>query len=122
MPKETNLAARNDKGEVVLYHDSDYPSPALIELLEKYNSGSTAIVLEMVRKEQENSFTINNRNSKTACTSSILCMTYVFVLTLTMILLGTFLIVKGNQVSGCITLFMGIVSIISTMAKNIKRK
>ena len=30
MPKETNLAARNDKGEVVLYHDSDYPSPALI--------------------------------------------------------------------------------------------
>ena len=69
MPKETNLAARNDKGEVVLYHDSDYPSPALIELLEKYNSGSTAIVLEMVRKEQENSFTINNRNSKTACTS-----------------------------------------------------
>ena len=38
MPKETNLAARNDKGEVVLYHDSDYPSPALIELLEKYNS------------------------------------------------------------------------------------
>ena len=122
MPKETNLAARNDKGEVVLYHDSDYPSPALIELLEKYNAGSTAIVLEMVRKEQENSFTINNRNSKTACASSILCMTYVFVLTLSMILLGTFLIVKGNQVSGCITLFMGIVSIISTMAKNIKRK
>ena len=79
MPKETNLAARNDKGEVVLYHDSDYPSPALIELLEKYNSGSTAIVLEMVRKEQENSFTINNRNSKTACTSSILCMTYVLL-------------------------------------------
>ena len=53
MPKETNLAARNDKGEVVLYHDSDYSSPALIELLEKYNSGSRPLFWKWCEKSRK---------------------------------------------------------------------
>lgn len=128
MPKETSLAARNTKGETLLYHDSVYPSQQIIDTFEKYYPGASRELLEMVRIDQANVFTLENRNSKLQFTLRVLGMTFAFILTLGMIGVGALLIVMGHAITGCLSLFMGILSIIGVIAtggqseKNTKKK
>jgi len=116
MRKERDLAVRTDKGDVALYHDSNYPSPAVIDIFEKYSPGSSGVILEMVRKDQENGFVIENRNSLLEFWTRILGMVFAFILTLAMIGVGALLIIKGNPITGCLTLFTGIIGIITVIA------
>lgn len=88
MPKETNLAARNTRGDMVLLHDSSYPSAKTIELFEKYHPGSAGILLEMVRTDQANSFILADRDSRLEFWTRILGMVFAFILTLALILSG----------------------------------
>ena len=64
MPKEMHLAARNNRGDELLYHENPYPPVSVVELFEKYSPGSAKVLLDMAKTDQENSFEIANRASK----------------------------------------------------------
>lgn len=117
MPKETHLAARSRRGDVVMLHDSAYPSERVVEMFEKYHKGAAAELLEMVRADQRDAFTIDDRNSRLDFITRILGIVFAFLLTLCLILTGALLILRGHSMSGGSALACGIVSLVTVIAK-----
>ena len=116
MLKDTNLAAGNNSGNLVLYRDSSYPAPVIIDTFEKYHKGSAGMLLKMVQKDQNDGFILANRNSLLEFWTRLLGLIFAFLLTAGMIGTGALLLLKGHPISGGFTLATGIVGIIGTIA------
>ncbi|MGN0832608.1 MAG: hypothetical protein ACI4RD_03020 [Kiritimatiellia bacterium] len=116
MPKETHLAARRSDGAALYYHDSPYPTKDVVEMFEHYHKGAAKDLLEMVRREQAAELKLSDRNSSLEYVTRILGMCFAFVLALAIIAGGIILICHNHEVTGCITLFTGLLGIIGCLA------
>ena len=116
MPKETHLAARRSDGAELYYHDTPYPPEAVVELFERHNKGAARDLLEMVKSEQATELKIRDRNSSLEYVTRILGMCFAFFLALAIVSGGIILICYKHEVTGCITLFTGLLGIIGCLA------
>lgn len=116
MPKETHLAARRSDGAELYYHDTPYPPAEVVELFEQHCKGAAATLLEMVKAEQSTELAVRNRNSKLEYVTRILGMCFAFLLALGVLAGGIILICQNHEVTGCITLFTGLLGIIGCLA------
>ena len=116
MPTETHLAARRADGAELYYHDTPYPPEAVVELFERHCKGSARELLEMVKAEQSTELRIRDRNSRLEYVTRILGMCFAFLLSLAIIASGIILICNSHEVTGTITLLMGLLGIIGCLA------
>lgn len=116
MPTETRLAARRPDGAELYYQDTPYPPEAVVELFERYSKGSAKELLEMVKAEQSAELKVRDRNSCLEFVTRILGMCFAFLLSLAIIAAGIILICSRHEVSGLITLLLGLLGIIGCLA------
>ena len=112
MPKEMHLAARNNRGDELLYHENPYPPVNVVDMFEKYNPGSAKILLEMARDDQKNSFEIANRVSK----CNFCRVVFAFLLTALFIVCGTFLLYTEHYVVGSISVLIALLGLIGSIS------
>lgn len=116
MPTETHLAARRPDGAALYYHDTPYPPEAVVELFERHHKGAARELLEMVKSEQATELKVRDRNSRLEYVTRILGMCFAFVLAFAMVSGGIVLICYKHEVTGCITLFTGLIGIVGCLA------
>lgn len=112
MPKEMRLAARNSKGEELLYHENPYPPANVVDLFEKYCPGSAKILLDMARSDQQNNFVIANRQSKIQAIRAW----FGFILTGIFISCGTFLLYTEHWIGGSISVIIALIGLIGNIS------
>ena len=122
MPTETHLAARRSDGAELYYHDTPYPPENVVELFEKYSKGAARDLLDMVKSEQATELKIRDRNSSLEYVTRVLGMCFAFLLALAIVSGGIVLICYKHEVTGCITLFTGLLGIIGCLATGGKQQ
>ena len=116
MPKETHLAAKRADGAALYYHDTPYPPEEVVELFERHCPGAAKELLGMVKAEQAAELQVRDRISSLEYVTRILGMCFAFVLALAIVAGGIILICHSHEVTGCITLFTGLLGIIGCLA------
>ncbi len=116
MPTETHLAAKRADGAELYYHDTPYPPETVVELFERYHKGAAGELLAMVKAEQSTELRVRDRNSKLEYVTRILGMCFAFMLALAIVSGGIVLICYNHEVTGCLTLFTGLLGIIGCLA------
>lgn len=116
MPSETRLAARRADGAELFYHDTPYPPAEVVDMFERHSQGATKDLLEMVKAEQASELKIRDRNSRLEFVTRVAGMCFAFLLSLALIAAGVVLICKSHEITGCLTLFTGLLSIIGCLA------
>ena len=116
MPKEMHLAARNNRGDELLYHENPYPPVNVVDMFEKYNKGSAKVLLEMARDDQRNSFEIANRASR----CNFWRVVFGFSLTALFIACGTFLLYTGHYIVGSINVLIALLGLIGNIATDVR--
>lgn len=112
MPKEMHLAARNNRGDELLYHENPYPPVSVVELFEKYSPGSAKVLLDMAKTDQENSFEIANRASKV----NAVRVWFGFLLTALFIVCGTFLLYTEHYIGGSVSVVIALLGLIGNLS------
>lgn len=116
MPTETKIAARSEDGSAIFYSQATIPSPEVVASYERFCPGAANIMLNMAVEEQKIDLYVRERNSRLEFAARLMGMVFAFVLALSMICGGILLIIKGHNVSGCITLFTSLLGIVGCLA------
>ena len=116
MPTETTIAARNPDGAEIFYHDTPYPPIPIVELFERHKKGSAGDFLDMVKEEQAVELANRDRASRVYFFTRIAGLCFGFVLILSLIGTGTYLIAANRPLGGYASLILGLLSAISAIA------
>lgn len=116
MPTETSIAARDENGNELLYHRATLPSVQVVEVYERHCPGAAQTILGMAVKEQETENELRLSDNRLEFVTRVMGMVFAFILALCIIGGGIFLICVSHQVTGCITLFAGLIGVIGCLA------
>ena len=116
MPTETTIAARNPDGAEIFYHDTPYPPIHVVELFERHRKGSAGDFLEMVKAEQAVELANRDRSSRVYFFTRVAGLCFAFVLILSLLGAGTYLIATDKPLGGYASLILGLLSAIGAIA------
>ncbi len=121
MPTETTIAARRADGAEIFYHDTPYPPVSVVELFERHRKGSAGDFLEMVKAEQSVDLSARDRASRVYFFTRIAGLCFAFILILSLLAAGTYLISADKPLGGYASLILGLLSAISAIASGGRR-
>ena len=107
-PAEHKLAIIDKDGKAVAIHQSIYPSREVIEVFETYHKGAAQEILQMSRDEQRHA----HRMESAGVRFRFMGTAFGFVLCLTMLLIGAFLVYVDKPVSGCTTMIVAFLTLV----------
>jgi len=114
-PSENKLAIKVDKdGQALAFHQSIYPSREVIDVFESYHKGSAQEILQMSRDEQRHT----HRMESAGVTFRFMGTIFGFVLCLSMLLIGAFLVYVDKPVSGCTTMIVAFLTLVGNFFGN----
>lgn len=122
MPTETSIAARDGNGNELLVRHATIPSVQVVEAYERFFPGAARTMLGMSEREQATENALRLSDARLETWTRILGMAFAFLLACGIISGGIFLIVSNHEVSGCISLFSGLVGVIGCLATGGKSK
>ena len=116
MPSETTIAARRADGAEVYYHDTPYPPVDIVEMFERHKKGSAGDFLDMMKAEQAAVLPMRDRESRLEFVTRICGLCFGFVLILSLLGAGTYLIATDKPLGGYASLVLGLLSAIAAIA------
>ena len=116
MPSETTIAARRADGAEVYYHDTPYPPVDIVELFERHKKGSAGDFLDMMKAEQAAVLPMRDRESRLEFVTRICGLCFGFVLILSLLGAGIYLIAPDKPLGGYASLVLGLLSAIAAIA------
>ena len=116
MPTETSIAARDENGNELLFRQATIPSVQVVEAYERFCPGAARTMLDMAVREQAPESAIRISANRLELITRILGMFFAFILAIGIIGGGIYLITVSHEVTGCITLFTGLIGVIGCLA------
>ena len=107
-PQEKSIAIMDSDGKAIAFRQSIYPPREVLDSFEAYHKGSAAEILRMSSEEQKYIHRIGYSSVKFRFMGSI----FGFVLCLSMLLIGAFLIYADKPVSGCTTMIVAFLTLV----------
>jgi uncharacterized membrane protein len=114
----TLLAARDKGSSAVAIQSSEFPPVVVIDTLERYNPGSADRTLKMVEADQTHKHAIERR----IATIPFVAMWFGFILCLSLLLIGAFLIYLEKNLGGYASLGAALCMLVGNLYAQNKQK
>lgn len=119
---ETRIAARDPSGMEVYFQHSTLPTKENVEAYEAFYHGAAKKMLEMAAADQADLNRVRDRDSRLEFVTRICGLCFAFVLILSLLGTGTYLIAADKPVGGYSSLVLGMLSAISAIAAGGRKK
>ena len=119
---ETRIAARDSSGVEVFFQHSTLPTKENVEAYEAFYHGAAKKMLEMAAADQADLNRVRDRDSRLEFVTRICGLCFAFVLILSLLGAGTYLIATDKPVGGYSSLILGMLSAISAIAAGGRKK
>ncbi len=119
---ETRIAARDSSGVEVFFQHSTLPTKENVEAYEAFYHGAAKKMLEMAAADQADLNRVRDRDSRLEFVTRICGLCFAFVLILSLLGAGTYLIATDKPVGGYSSLVLGMLSAISAIAAGGRKK
>lgn len=113
---ETRIAARDPSGVEVYYQHSTLPTKENVAAYEAFYHGAARKMLEMAAADQADLNRIRDRDSRLEFVTRTCSLCFAFLLILSLLAAGTYLIAADKPVGGYASLVFGLLSAISAIA------
>ncbi len=119
---ETRIAARDSSGVEVFFQHSTLPTKENVEAYEAFYHGAAKEMPEMAAADQADLNRVRDRDSRLEFITRICGLCFAFVLILSLLGAGTYLIATDKPVGGYSSLILGMLSAISAIAAGGRKK
>lgn len=119
---ETRIAARDPSGMEVYFQHSTLPTKENVEAYEAFYHGAAKRMLEMAAADQADLNRVRDRDSRLEFVTRICGLCFAFVMILSLLGAGTYLIATDKPVGGYSSLILGMLSAISVIAAGGRKK
>ena len=113
---ETRIAARDPSGMEVYFQHSTLPTKENVEAYEAFYHGAAKRMLDMAAADQSDLNRIKDRESRLEFVTRICGLCFAFVLILSLLGAGTYLIATDKPLGGYASLILGLLSAIGAIA------
>jgi len=113
---ETRIAARDTRGVEVYYQHSSLPTKENVEAYESFHKGAAKIMLDMAVEDQHQYWIVTNRKSRVDASVRIIGLAFCFLLCLSLIASGTYLMATDHYVTGSASVVVALIALLGTLA------
>jgi uncharacterized membrane protein len=115
---ETRIAARNQDGVEVYFQHSTLPSKENIEAYEAYYSGAAKIMLDMAAEDQREYWSTKKLIEKRRFLLNAMGMTFCFLLCITLIGTGAYLMATNHYVTGSASVIIALIAVLGSLVSS----
>ena len=119
---ETRIAARNPDGVEVYFQHSTLPSKENVAAYETYHSGAAKIMLDMAIEDQREYWKTTHQKQKSEFALNMVGMVFCFILCLSLIGTGTYLMATNHYVTGSASVVLALIAVLASLASGGKSK
>ena len=115
-PGQSVIHAKSDKDSLAIYQCS-IPDPRIVEGYERVHPGAAGRILVMAEKEQENDHLISRAECRRLTVAQIVGMCFGFILCLSALAAGVYLIVMDKNGQGLTALISALLMLMISITK-----
>jgi len=115
-PGQSVIHAKNDSNSLSVYQCA-IPDPTIVEGYERVHPGAAGRILAMAEKEQDNDHRIARSECRRQTVAQIMGMVFGFMLCLSALVAGVYLIVQDKSAQGLTALLAALAMVVLSIAK-----